>query len=139
MNLFSFIKQHIALLDVISEYATLKKAGMYFKGTCPFHYERTASFTVSPHKDIFYCFGCHAGGDVISFIAKIEHCSPLEAAKQLIERYNLTLPKEITLEKSSHTQEGEQPTIRQRRSSRNGATCSSRAILRLFPTSPERD
>lgn len=105
MNLFSFIKQHIALLDVISEYATLKKAGMYFKGTCPFHYERTASFTVSPHKDIFYCFGCHAGGDVISFIAKIEHCSPLEAAKQLIERYNLTLPKEITLEKSSHTQE----------------------------------
>jgi DNA primase len=105
MNLFSFIKQHIALLDVVSEYATLKKAGMYFKGTCPFHYERTASFTVSPHKEIFYCFGCHAGGDVISFIAKVEHCSQLEAAKQLIERYNLTVPQEIVLEKSSHTQE----------------------------------
>ena len=87
MNLFSYIKQRLPILDVVSEYATLKKAGLYWKGCCPFHHERTASFTVSPHKEIFYCFGCHAGGDVISFIAKVEHCSPLEAARHLVERY----------------------------------------------------
>ena len=105
MNLFNSIKQRVAILDVISEYATLKKAGLYWKGCCPFHHERTPSFTVSPHKEIFYCFGCHAGGDVISFIAKVEHCSPLEAARHLVERYQIELPQEITWEKSSDSQQ----------------------------------
>jgi len=70
MNVFSYIKARVPILDVVNEYARLKKAGLYWKGTCPFHSEKTASFTVSPHKEIYYCFGCHAGGDVISFIAK---------------------------------------------------------------------
>lgn len=105
MNIFTTIKQKVAILDVISEYATLKKAGLYWKGCCPFHHERTPSFTVSPHKEIFYCFGCHAGGDVISFIAKAEHCSALEAAQHLVERYNIEVPNTITWEKSSDTQE----------------------------------
>ena len=87
MNLFSFIKQRLPILDVVSEYATLKKAGLYWKGCCPFHHERTPSFSVSPHKEIFYCFGCHTGGDVISFIAKVEHCTPIEAARHLVDRY----------------------------------------------------
>ena len=81
MSLFNFIKTRVAIIDVVGEYTKLKKAGMYWKGHCPFHNEKTASFTVSPHKDIFYCFGCHLGGDVISFIAKTEQCSQLEAAK----------------------------------------------------------
>ncbi len=63
------------------------------------------SFSVSPHKEIFYCFGCHVGGDVISFIAKAEHCSPIEAAQHLIDRYQLAVPQEISWEKSSQTQE----------------------------------
>lgn len=67
---------------------------MYWKGSCPFHAEKTASFTVSPHKEIFYCFGCNAGGDIITFIAKAENTSPLEAAKHLAERFNLELPEE---------------------------------------------
>ncbi len=105
MNLFTTIKQRLTILEVVSEYATLKKAGLYWKGCCPFHHERTASFTVSPHKEIFYCFGCHAGGDVISFITKIEHCSPIEAAKHLVERYNIPVPEDITWDKSSDSQE----------------------------------
>lgn len=94
MSLFSYIKQNISILDVINEYVRLKKAGLYHKGCCPFHAEKTASFTVSPHKEIFYCFGCHAGGDVIAFISRIESCSQIEAAKLLIERYQLTPPEQ---------------------------------------------
>ncbi len=95
MDLFSFIKSNVSILDLIQEYATLKKAGLYWKGRCPFHHEKTASFTVSPHREIFYCFGCHAGGDVISFIAKIENCSQKEAAQHLVERYQLTPPPSV--------------------------------------------
>jgi DNA primase len=95
MDLFNFIKSNVSILDLIQEYATLKKAGLYWKGRCPFHHEKTASFTVSPHREIFYCFGCHVGGDVISFVAKIENCSQKEAAQHLLERYQLTLPPSI--------------------------------------------
>jgi DNA primase len=101
MNLFSYLKTRVAILDVISEYATLKKAGLYWKGQCPFHSEKTASFTVSPHKEIFYCFGCHVGGDVIAFIARKEQCTQLEAAKHLIERYHIELPSTLAGEVGS--------------------------------------
>jgi len=100
MNLFSFIKERVSILDVISEYVTLKRAGGYHKGTCPFHHEKTASFTVSPDKQIFYCFGCHLSGDVISFIAKIENCSQKEAAQLLSEKYTITLPQNTSFELS---------------------------------------
>ncbi|MFI5332541.1 MAG: DNA primase [Candidatus Babeliales bacterium] len=96
MNLFSYIKGQLTILDVISEYAKLKKAGIYWKGNCPFHNEKTASFTVSPHKEIFYCFGCHTGGDVITFISKAEHCTPMEAAKHLVDRYQLAIPDNLS-------------------------------------------
>lgn len=96
MNLFNFIKNSVRILDVINEYTTLKKSGgLYWKSPCPFHQEKTPSFTVSPDKEIFYCFGCHETGDVISFIAKIEKMSPLEAAQYLIEKYNLQVPDAI--------------------------------------------
>lgn len=107
MNLFNFVKSQVSILDVVNQYATLRKAGLYWKGTCPFHNEKTASFTVSPHREIYYCFGCHFGGDVISFMAKVENCSPIEAAKLLIDRYQLTLPDSLTSELNSpvYTQE----------------------------------
>jgi len=101
MNLFGYIKGKIAILDVIGTYTTLKKAGLYWKGTCPFHHEKTASFTVSPHREIFYCFGCHAGGDAITFIAKAENCSPMEAIKLLVDRYGLTLPDNLVTDTDS--------------------------------------
>jgi DNA primase len=95
MNLFTHIKSQVSILAVVQEYATLKRAGTYWKGCCPFHDERTASFTVSPHRDIFYCFGCHVSGDVVSFVAKVENMSPKEAAFHLAQRYNITLPDNI--------------------------------------------
>lgn len=104
MNLFSYIKSRVSILDTINEYVTLKKAGGYYKGTCPFHHEKTASFTVSPDKEIFYCFGCHITGDVISFIAKIENCSPKDAAQLLSERYSIDLPEAISFELSETKQ-----------------------------------
>lgn len=102
MNIFSFIKARVSIVDVVNEYATLRKAGGYWKARCPFHHEKTASFTVSPHKEIFYCFGCHKSGDVISFIADVENCSQIEAAKYLAERYQIELPEDL---QSSHSQQ----------------------------------
>lgn len=94
-NLFSFLKGRVSILQVVNEHVSLKKAGQYWKGQCPFHNEKTASFTISPHREIFYCFGCHEGGDVISFISKIERCGQLEAAKLLADRYNVELPQDL--------------------------------------------
>lgn len=96
MSIFSFVKQKLSILDVVSEYVTLKKAGHYYKGCCPFHHEKTASFTVSPEKEICYCFGCHTGGDVIAFISRIENCTQIEAAKLLAEKYQIELPQELS-------------------------------------------
>jgi DNA primase len=106
MNLFNFIKNNVSILEVVNEYATLKKAGLYFKGICPFHHEKTPSFTVSPHRNIFYCFGCHSGGDVIAFIEKAEKCSAFEAAQFLAERFQLEIPEHL---KNYH----EQPEVKQ--------------------------
>lgn len=95
MSIFNIIKSRVSIVDVVNEYTTLKKAGNYLKSRCPFHHEKTGSFTVSPHKEIYYCFGCHSGGDVISFMAKIENCTQMEAARLLADRYNIELPDEL--------------------------------------------
>ncbi len=96
MNIFSFVKAKVPILDIVSQYVALKKAGHYWKGQCPFHSEKTASFTVSPHRDIFYCFGCHAGGDAIAFISQTENCSQIEAAKLLADKFNLEVPETLS-------------------------------------------
>jgi DNA primase len=103
MDLFSFIKSKAPILSVIQEYTTLKPAGSYWKGVCPIHHEKTPSFTVSPAKEIYYCFGCHSGGDVISFIAAAENCSPKEAALLIAQRNNIQLPDELTRQKDFST------------------------------------
>lgn len=95
MTLFELIKQRVAILDVAREYTALKRAGSYWKGRCPFHHEKTASFTVSPDRGIFYCFGCHTGGDVIGFIARAENLGgQFDAAKLLAERHGIDLPED---------------------------------------------
>lgn len=97
MKLFSVIKNSIAILDVVQEYVALKKNGSYYKGLCPLHNERTSSFTVSPDRGIFYCFGCHEGGDVIYFVSRVERCTQLEAARELKSRFNIEVhePEEV--------------------------------------------
>lgn len=101
MSLFSFIKQQVPIMDEVSRYVQLKMAGTYYKGPCPFHRETDASFTVSPDKQIFYCFGCHTSGDVVSFVAKAENLSPIEAARYLIESHGITVPADIAKQAAS--------------------------------------
>ena len=95
-NLFSFIKEQVSILTVVQEFVTLRRAGGYWKGPCPLHSEKTASFTVSPQREIFYCFGCHQGGDVITFLSLMEQCTPLQAAQQLADRYQIEIPVHLT-------------------------------------------
>lgn len=95
MDLFVYIKNALPILGVVQEFVNVKPAGHYWKGSCPFHSETDASFTVSPDRQIFYCFGCHASGDVIAFIAKLENLSQIEAARFILDRYNITVPEEL--------------------------------------------
>lgn len=80
--------------EVISSYVTLKPKGRKLWGLCPLHGEKTPSFSVSPDKQLFYCFGCHAGGTVVQFIMDMEHLTFLEAVKLLAERAHMELPEE---------------------------------------------
>ena len=80
--------------DVISTYVTLKRRGTTLVGLCPFHNEKTPSFTVYPATQSFYCFGCGAGGDAITFLKKIENLDYLDAVKTLAQRAGLQMPQE---------------------------------------------
>lgn len=82
------------IVDVISEYMSLKKSGSNYTSLCPFHSEKTPSFSVSSAKQIFYCFGCGVGGNVVSFVQKIERLSYIEALKLLAERAGIELAKD---------------------------------------------
>lgn len=86
------IRQASDIVDVISESISLRRAGRNFLGLCPFHAEKTPSFTVSPEKQIFYCFGCGAGGNVFSFLMKHGGLSFPESARMLAGRYGIDLP-----------------------------------------------
>ena len=96
-ELIDDIKNSNDIVDIVSQYVTLKRSGRNFFGLCPFHKEKTPSFSVSPDKQIFHCFGCGAGGNVIHFISKIENVDFKESLEILAERAGITLP---TLENS---------------------------------------
>lgn len=81
------------IVDVIGQHVRLTKKGANYFGLCPFHGEKTASFSVSPRKQIYYCFGCGAGGNVISFMMQYENFTFTEALKSLAERAHITLPE----------------------------------------------
>lgn len=81
------------IVDVISEYVELKRKGSSLMGLCPFHREKTPSFSVSPDKQLFHCFGCGAGGTVINFIMRIENLDFIEAVRLLAERARIDLPE----------------------------------------------
>jgi DNA primase len=80
------IKERVDIVSIISNYVSLKRAGATFKGLCPFHSEKTSSFNVHPDKKIFHCFGCGVGGDVISFLRKIENKSFIEVIDSLAQK-----------------------------------------------------
>jgi DNA primase len=81
------------IVDVIGDYVQLKRTGANAKGLCPFHQEKTPSFTVSPAKGLFYCFGCHASGNVFRFLMQHEHMTFPEAVRFLGARYGVRIPE----------------------------------------------
>ncbi len=85
------IRQKADIVGLISEYVNLKKSGANYLGLCPFHNEKTPSFSVSPSKEFFHCFGCGAGGDVITFVMKVENLGFIDAVQFLADKYNVRL------------------------------------------------
>ena len=92
-ELIGEIKNKNNLLDFISCYVTLKKSGKSYQGLCPFHSERTPSFSVNPEKGLWYCFGCSSGGDIFDFLKKVENLSFFEAVTSLAERAGIAIPE----------------------------------------------
>lgn len=87
------VKDAADIIEVVGEIVTLKKAGANYKGLCPFHAEKTPSFTVNPSRRSFHCFGCGEGGDALSFVMRYQNIGFWEAVKQLAERYHVPLPE----------------------------------------------
>jgi DNA primase len=99
------IKSRVDIIDLISEYVQLKRAGQNWKGLCPFHAEKTPSFTVSQAKQMFHCFGCSTGGDIFAFVMKHEHLSFQEALVLLARKCGVTLPDSGSFRKTSERDE----------------------------------
>jgi DNA primase len=91
-ELIDEIRNRNDIVDVISQYVVLKRSGRNFFGLCPFHKEKSPSFSVSPDKQIFHCFGCGVGGNVIHFVSKIENLNFRETIETLAERSGIDLP-----------------------------------------------
>src|SRR5215469_124843 len=93
-NILEQIRAASDIVDVIGSYLPLKRAGANFVALCPFHKEKTPSFNVNPHRQIFHCFGCHKGGDVFSFVKEYESIDFVEAVKRLADRAKIPLEYE---------------------------------------------
>ena len=88
------LKDKNEITDVVSSYVSLKRAGRLYSGRCPFHNEKTPSFYVYPDTQSFYCFGCGSGGEVITFIKKIENLDYTDAVKLLAQRAGMNMPQD---------------------------------------------
>ena len=106
------VRQRNDIVDIISGYVNLKKKGGNYFGLCPFHNEKSASFSVSPGKQMYYCFGCGAGGNVFTFIMNYENYTFAEAIKLLADRAGIALP-EIEDSKEAREKENCRKTLLQ--------------------------
>src|SRR5262249_42195607 len=86
------IRERVSIVEVVSGYVTLKKAGRNHLGLCPFHSEKTPSFTVNDERGLFHCFGCGAGGTVFTFLMRADRIEFLDAVEILARRAGITLP-----------------------------------------------
>ena len=104
------VKQRVDIVDLVSERVVLRKRGREFVGLCPFHEEKSPSFTVSPAKQMYYCFGCGAGGNGITFLTELDKRSFSEVVLDLARRYNLSVK---TLEPEKHQEFERQLSLKQ--------------------------
>src|SRR4029453_17571085 len=93
-SLLDEIRAATDIVDLVSRFVNLKKAGAGWKGLCPFHGEKTPSFTVNPKKGIFHCFGCGVGGDAFGFLMRQDKLTFPEAVRALAKQANVALPEE---------------------------------------------
>ena len=105
------VKQQADIVRVVGEYVRLKKTGKDFSGLCPFHQEKTPSFTVSPIKQIFYCFGCGKGGDVFNFVMEMERCEFPDALRLVAEKCGISIPKAKPSSPAERTQSSVRTTL----------------------------
>ncbi len=91
-DLIDSIRSQADIVDVVSDYVTLRKSGRNYLGLCPFHDEKTPSFSVNPERRIFHCFGCGKGGNVFTFLMEHENVSFVEAVRHVARRLNITIP-----------------------------------------------
>ena len=87
------VRDRTDIVEVVSQFVTLKKVGKNFKGLCPFHSEKTPSFTVSPEKRIYHCFGCGAGGNVFKFVIETQNISFIDAVRQFADSAGISIPQ----------------------------------------------
>ena len=92
------VKDKNDIVEVISAYTSLKKSGGNYTGLCPFHSEKTPSFSVSSEKQLYYCFGCGAGGTVTNFISNIENLDFIETVKFLAQRAGIAVPEDTVMD-----------------------------------------
>jgi len=97
MDTVEQIKQVASIVEIASQYTSLKKRGRRFLGLCPFHSEKTPSFTVDDERQLYHCFGCGAGGDIFTLVMEKEDLSFPEAVRYLAQKYNIELPKQKKL------------------------------------------
>jgi len=90
------VRTSASVVDVVSEFVQLRKRGKNYIGLCPFHNEKTPSFTVSEEKQIFHCFGCHTGGNVFKFLMEFQKISFVEAVQHLADQLGITIDYEQT-------------------------------------------
>ena len=109
------------IVSVVSNYLTLKKDGRRYWGLCPFHNEKTPSFSVNPELNLYYCFGCKAGGNVVQFVMEMERVSYLEAVKLLADRIHMPLPEMR-----------EDPDYERRRSQRERLLSANREAAKFY-------
>ena len=100
-NVIDEIRTRADIVEIVSDYVQIKQNGQNFKGLCPFHPEKTPSFTVSPAKQIYHCFGCGAGGNVFKFIMNQESISFVETVEKLAYRFNISLPRDESSQRFS--------------------------------------
>jgi DNA primase len=105
------VRDAIDIVEVVSDHVKLRRAGRRWQGLCPFHEEKTPSFSVDPERGLFYCFGCHAGGDAIGFVMRLERLEFPEAVERLARRFGVQLPPRSPESRRQHQEAERQRSL----------------------------